>query len=172
MSYTAPATWTAGEIPTATKFNTHLRDNVIALEDTWRHVLVTRTTSIGLPEAAWESAVWLTEVLDDWSGWASGTPTIIQVPATAVRVTVGATFMFTSATGTGDVQAKILHNDSADVLKATVAHGSGPMNGAVTMAALVDCAASDKFVFQSRTFATGTQHSYTGRAWVKMETVV
>ncbi len=33
MAYTAPRTWVAGEIVTATLMNTHLRDNLIALKD-------------------------------------------------------------------------------------------------------------------------------------------
>lgn len=33
MPYTSPRTWLVGEVPTAAIFNTHLRDNLIALKD-------------------------------------------------------------------------------------------------------------------------------------------
>lgn len=35
MAWTSPRTWVSGEVPTATVFNTHVRDNLKAIGDPW-----------------------------------------------------------------------------------------------------------------------------------------
>lgn len=35
MAWTSPRTWVAGEVPTASTFNTHVRDNLKAIGDAW-----------------------------------------------------------------------------------------------------------------------------------------
>jgi hypothetical protein len=35
MAWTSPRTWVAGEVPTASIFNSHIRDNLKALGDPW-----------------------------------------------------------------------------------------------------------------------------------------
>jgi len=35
VAWTSPRTWTAGEVPTAATFNTHVRDNFKAIGDAW-----------------------------------------------------------------------------------------------------------------------------------------
>jgi hypothetical protein len=35
MAWTAPRTWVAGEVPSASTFNTHVRDNLKAIGDAW-----------------------------------------------------------------------------------------------------------------------------------------
>lgn len=35
MAWTSPRTWVAGEVPSATTFNTHVRDNLKAVGDAW-----------------------------------------------------------------------------------------------------------------------------------------
>ncbi len=74
MAWTAPRTWTTGEVPTATIFNTHLRDNLVAVTDA---VLVRRTTTqTGSPfDVSFD-----TEAFDDFSGWVVGSPTRITLP--------------------------------------------------------------------------------------------
>lgn len=47
MAWTAPASWSSGEIVTASKMNTHVRDNLNALKD---YVDVFDATSVGLAD--------------------------------------------------------------------------------------------------------------------------
>jgi hypothetical protein len=49
MVWTAPATWVEGEIPTAAKYNTDIRDNLKAIGDAWTAYTPTWTGSGGNP---------------------------------------------------------------------------------------------------------------------------
>lgn len=45
MAWTAPRTWVAGEVPTAAIFNTHLRDNLLALQPVSNTVAASQGTA-------------------------------------------------------------------------------------------------------------------------------
>lgn len=47
MAWTSPRTWVTGEVPTATIFNTHVRDNLKALGDPWTAWTPTITAQTG-----------------------------------------------------------------------------------------------------------------------------
>lgn len=47
MAWTAPRTWVAGEVLTASLLNTHLRDNLLAISDPWTPYTPTWTASGG-----------------------------------------------------------------------------------------------------------------------------
>lgn len=47
MAWTSPRTWVAGEVPSATTFNTHVRDNFKAIGDAWGSWSPTITAETG-----------------------------------------------------------------------------------------------------------------------------
>lgn len=49
MAWTTPRTWLAGEIPTATTLNTHIRDNFKAIGDAWTAYTPTWTAATTNP---------------------------------------------------------------------------------------------------------------------------
>lgn len=75
--------------------------------------ILTRNATQAITSATWTSISWDTEVQDDSNAFASGTPTIITVPAgyTKVRATVYTTW---ASSATNGRSARITKNGTAD----------------------------------------------------------
>lgn len=159
MAFTDPRTWSAGEIPTATIFNTHVRDNFNALR---RVALVRRVANIA-GTAAEVDIQWDTEDLDDFSAWTSGANTKLTA-AEAGRYGATLQTFWASGTGTGSCIVKIKRYNSSDVLQETIAEfHQGFVNGSTNITGFCVMSAGDYLTASQNTGTTGTAGNITAR---------
>lgn len=151
--WTAPRTYVAGEVVTATILNLDHRDNLLAITGSVR---ATRTTTQSTQPF---DVSFDTEVVDDFAGWAIGVPTKLFVPG-AGRFDVRWWLRTTGGTD-GWSAAWVKRFNSGDVLQEdNIAGGGIPwatagQNMSGTARAIV-CAAGDYFVLRYASAASGT----------------
>jgi hypothetical protein len=114
MAWTAPRTWVASELVTASLLNTHVRDNALHLSKFYGcMVRLTSNQSIGATTTAllsWDATVY--EVGDDF--WAIGSPTILQATfANFAYVEILASVQWESS-GNQRRELRIVNSDSSD----------------------------------------------------------
>lgn len=160
MAWTDPRTWSAGEIPTATIFNTHVRDNLNAL----RHLAIVRRTAAIAATAAYADIPWDTEDVDDFSAWTGGSATRLTATE-AGRYGIMAASTWTGATGGGSTILRVQRFTSASALVETWADiVNGQLNGGVNVSMMGQMNAGDYLVVAQNTGASGAAGSVTARA--------
>lgn len=98
MGYSAPRTWTAGEIPTAAQLNQDIRDNVSFLANPPR-AQVRRTSTQSISNASWNLVTFTVEDVDTDLMFSTGTgDRFTAVTAGRYEVIFSAAFA-TNATG-------------------------------------------------------------------------
>lgn len=170
MAWTTPRDWTNTETVTEAIMDTHVRDNLLALKNATRQALVVRSNPDPVTNTTWENAEFEVEIFDDMAAWSNGTAYAFFVPA-AGRFVMGASVFFSAATGTGSTGARIKHFNSGAVLQAIIAENHSNVNEAVNLSAPAVCAAGDFFLVETFGDSTGTPHSWTGRAWLRQDSV-
>lgn len=92
MAWTSPRTWIAGEVPPAATWNTHVRDNLLAIGDAWTAWTPTVTATTGTFTtvsgagqyiAVGKLIIWSATVTITTAGTAAGT-LLFTLPVTAV----------------------------------------------------------------------------------------
>ena len=162
MAWTSPRTWVTNEIPTASIFNTHVRDNLNAL----------RSASLGTSASATGTSTQypaFTASFDDFAasaGWGPGT-TYWTVPWTG-RFEVMATATWSGATGTPTVFYVTAErwNSTRTVLLDTIAYqdGASLLNSKACIAGLFAPSAGDCLLIGCACGATGSAGSVVVRA--------
>lgn len=138
MAWTSPRTWVAGENPSATTLNTHIRDNLKAIGDAWTSYATTSgniTLGNGTLTSVYMQAgklthFWIKFTLGSTSA-VTGSPTFtLPFSATAARTVNADVLMYDSsaAAATGykagsafnnTINALLLRDDASAVLSAT-----------------------------------------------------
>lgn len=153
MAWTAPRTWTPGEIPTATNFNVHVRDNMLALR--------TRAIATGTFNNVTYAVMSWTAVVDDFG---SSISTNFWTAPWAGRFTAVLQVTWSGATGTGSFGAKIDRKTAADALVENWAEStSDKINGAVNMTGAGVMLSGERLTMSAFNNATGTAGTLTAR---------
>ena len=165
MAWTSPRTWVTNEIPTASIFNTHVRDNLFALQS------MAYATATGL-NAASATSFAVTALFDDFTAFGasfgfSASGSYFTCPW-AGRFLVILNLTCTGQTGTAGSGGEVRQYDSTGTtLKATVtAQDSGLGNGRVSMSGMLAAAANDRILFYEYNTATGSAGSVSAQCMV------
>jgi hypothetical protein len=126
-------------------------------------VLVTRTTATNLNAGSFGTVAGETEAHDDWNGYTVGDSLVTvdvsgRYAVTFFMLMSGGTITSTTTSG------RINHLDTSSGLIAVVGQAyTAAINQALTVSAVVECAATEKIQFQGMTGASGTAEQWVGR---------
>ena len=162
MAWTTPATWSVGESPTASKMNTHIRDNLIALRDENPTCSLTTNAAQSISNATWTAISFDIENYDSAGLHDNVNPTRITIPV-AGRYSLTANVGFQSASNSVGLGIRFNINGSVPVAQVIVAGCSQTGNGPCT-AAMLDFAASQYVEVECYQNSGGTLNTSAGYA--------
>lgn len=160
MAWTAPRTWVVGEIPTAANFNTHVRDNMLALDDRGHVQVHMSAAQDHTSSGSWQTINFDAETIDTNTYHDNVTNNSrLTIPSGMGGVyLVFASIAFASTSVT--IGAKILLNGSDKF--ATLGIGSSTNGNAVYIGQLITVVAGDYLQVQGYQASGGNLAFSTG----------
>lgn len=155
MAWTAPKTWTVGEVLTAADLNEQLRDNLTWLKQAHAGAGYQRTAvNQALTNQVWNPVEWNLDLWED-SGYAGGGGTGVFVPR-AGRYLAYTHLRFVNASGSGNSGVRLVVKNSGGAEITWVAETVTPLiNPAVSVAGIAVVPAGGYIEAQAYVDATG-----------------